>query len=145
MTYYEKGWNIKKTKQSKQLYPRLLPLLASILTLPLFYHISFAITKNRITSLLALLMFSINNTPCNFSAEFKPYAVDLSIYLTLAYLLVSSNLFVCNNRQKLLGIAGIIAVLISYCSIVVLACIGLYFIFKMFTTKKSIKKTLFYS
>ncbi len=104
---------------------RLLPLLAGIGALLLFYTLARR-CLSRNTALLALTLFALLNSHIYYSSEAKQYSTD--VLITILLLLSAHNLLQSSQRNWLapawLGIGGAIAVWFSHPSVFVLAGIG---------------------
>jgi Dolichyl-phosphate-mannose-protein mannosyltransferase len=103
---------------------RLAPLIAGILSIFLIWKLSYKLFGERI-ALTALAIFSLSHYAIYYSAEFKPYSLDimmaLVLYLATAYALEKWN----TQRWLLLTVAGILGVWMSYPASFILAGIGL--------------------
>jgi len=84
------------------------------------------LTKDRLAALIAFFIFAVNTSFVYYSSEIKPYTIDVCVYIWIFYLAVSDFPFIKKNRYKLLGIAGVLAILYSNASTVVLACAAIY-------------------
>ena len=116
---------------------RLFPFLSGILACILFYLIVISLTRNKISSLFAVLLFAISWPLIYYSSELKQYSSDVMIGLLLVYL----SLKCLDERARvrnflLIGIAGIIGIWISHPSAFVLAGIGV-----TLTIKKLFKRS----
>ncbi len=121
---------------------RSLTWLFSIITLPLMYYVTLELTKKRIVALLSFLVFSVNLSVLYFSSELKPYGIDVSVYLLITYLTVSSNSYIHKNRNKLLLIVGALSILFSNVSFILLFCSGCYMFSNWYDQKKIIKQDI---
>jgi len=110
---------------------RLLPWLAGMLSVPLFWRFCLlkngkaGQTLNPVETLLAVAVFAASWFPVRHASEAKPYSTDLLISLVLT----SAAWVVYNRPERLAGwaaltIAGAIAVWASYPAIFVLAGAG---------------------
>jgi len=107
---------------------RIVPFIFSIAVVPLFYHTALAITQKKLTATIAFLIYAVNLSFVYYSSELKPYTVDVSAYIILAYLSVSNNGFVSRNRTLLLLFSGCVLAYFSNVAAVVFLCCGLYYI-----------------
>jgi len=110
--------------------------IASILTFPLFYYIILELTKSRVAALIGFFIFSVNLAVIYFSSELKPYGVDVSVYLLLAFLTLSQHKYIGKNRRLLLGIAGCLCILFSSVTFIILFCIACYMFLSWYKQKK---------
>jgi hypothetical protein len=102
---------------------RLLPLAASIATVPLMWKVlnAYAIAPDRRTSLLALWLFAVSQPLIWYGSEAKQYSSDV-----LAALILLALAHACLTRQATprhllyLAIAGILSLLISHPSLFVI-------------------------
>ena len=118
---------------------RLLPFIFSIAVMPLFYHIVYELTKQRITSLIAFLIYALNISFVYYASELKPYTIDVSAYIILSYLVLSSNKFVAKHRDLLLVVSGSLLVFFSNSTQLVVACIGVYYLKNIKVIKEDVK------
>jgi hypothetical protein len=121
---------------------RALPFIASVLTFPLFYYIILELTKNRLTALIGFFIFAVNAPLIYFSSELKPYAVDVSVYLLMIYLAISSHSFVLKHRTWLLVLAGCLSILFSNVAFIVLFAVGCNMFLTWFREKKINKRDI---
>lgn len=121
---------------------RSLTWITCILTLPLFYYLVLELTQKKIAALLSFLIFSINVTIIYFSSELKPYGIDVSAYLLITYLTVSTNVFVRKNRLSLLAIFGSLAILISNTAFIIVFCSALNILYGWYKNRKITGKSL---
>lgn len=105
---------------------RAFPFLLSVFTLPVFYFLVKELTKERLTALIAFFIFSINWSFIYYSSEVKSYTIDVSAYIILTYLLLSSHPKIQNSRKELLILAGVLFIFYSNVSFVILVCSALY-------------------
>lgn len=105
---------------------RLFPLLAGILSLLLFFAVARRLLAARAVP-LALLLFATVEPFVRYSAEAKQYGFDVAIALALFYvfLLVVGAGRLTPGRAAVLGLAGAVAVWLSYPAVFVLAGIAL--------------------
>lgn len=64
---------------------RLIPFLTGCLSIIAFYFLSLKVLNKKISVIIAVLIFAINQQLINFSFEFKPYESD--VFLTIVALL----------------------------------------------------------
>ena len=108
---------------------RLVPLVASILTLPLFYWLCRQFLS-RPCAVIALIVVAMGEKQYDYSADAKQYAVD--VFVTVALLLLAIKAVgnplrsAAGSRRGLiaLAIAGALAVWFSHPAIFVLGAIG---------------------
>jgi hypothetical protein len=105
---------------------RSFPFLISIISLPLFYFFVRDLTKNSLAALISFFVFGVNCSLIYYASEIKPYILDVSVYVTMGYLLFSRHRFVEKNRFLLIGLLGSLAILYSNASAVVLLCCGIF-------------------
>ncbi len=119
---------------------RVAPLLLCIIALPLFFWLVRDLTRNATAALIALFIFCINISLVYYSSELKPYTVDVSVFVIMAYLAVSEHEFVRKRRTILLTIVGCLAVLFSNASTVVLTCVFSYLVLQAASKNNSVNK-----
>ncbi len=107
---------------------RAFPLLVSIAALPLMYYMTKDLTKSSLTAITAFIIFTFNITLIYFSSEIKPYTVDVSAYIFILYLLLSSHPYVVRKRTLLLAVVGAVAIVCSNASVVILFCSAIYMV-----------------
>lgn len=105
---------------------RLLPLAAGLAALPLYYFLLKRCFSTGMT-MLALGLFALCDAHIFYSADFKPYALDVAVTLGL---LLGYEQFLFSVRPPLLkilffGLFGIFAMAVSFPGILVLAAMGL--------------------
>lgn len=116
---------ITKLAGASEFALRLIPFVSSILLLPLFYYTARKfLSKNM--ALAGLFFISFSPSLIYYASEFKPYASDALICLSLFLLAIN---FVEKNGPVgvalILGAAGALASWFSYPAVFVLAGIGL--------------------
>ncbi len=68
---------------------RLVPVLAAVASVPLFYFLARRVLGTGTSGLLlAVAMFAVSEAPIRYAAEVKPYATDLAVGLLLLVLAV---------------------------------------------------------
>lgn len=122
---------------------RAFPLIASLLTLPLIYYIIQQLTRNKVVALIGFALYATNLYTIYFSAEIKPYIVDVSVYLLISYLVLSDYQWINKRRIAILGIAGCVAILYSATAPIILFCTGAYLIYRWYLNKKIVKQELY--
>ena len=105
---------------------RALPLIAGILSLPLFWSIAKRVLE-PIGAIIALAFFAVSDPLVFYSAEAKQYGIDVMIALLLLFLLlpVLQEHKLSRGRACLLLFTGTAAVWASHPSVFLLACSGL--------------------
>ena len=105
---------------------RLLPLLAGIVSLFLFYKLANQFLVGSAIPLAIALFASLKYT-VYYSGEVKPYSTDLAISLIL-FLTLQSNLkqWLSLKKNCLLGFLGALSIWLSYPSIFVLSGVELF-------------------
>jgi hypothetical protein len=105
---------------------RLVPYLAGVTSLLLFWRFCSEVASRR-TTLLAVAMLSASFFPVRHSTEVKPYAIDLLIALALltAGLAAGRDLQSRRPRLTLLGVA-VVGVWCSYTAMFPAAAVALY-------------------
>ena len=103
---------------------RFIPLLSSLLALPLFAKLARK-CLSRPAMLLALAAFAVSPPLIRYAAQVKPYASDVA--LCLLCLLAAHSWLTQKSRLNALwlGLAGAVAIWFSYPVMFVLASIGL--------------------
>lgn len=120
---------------------RLMPLVASILTLPLFYLLCRQFLSRPI-AVIALIVVAMGEKQYDYSADTKQYAVDVFVtvaLMLLAMLAVGNSLRqTAGSRRGLiaLAIAGAMAVWFSHPAVFVLGAIGVMAAMEWFSRKR---------
>ncbi|NER81614.1 MAG: hypothetical protein F6K42_19030 [Leptolyngbya sp. SIO1D8] len=105
---------------ASELSLRFLPLMAGILSIFLFYQFAHQFSKG-LTIPIAIALFSSLESTIFYSAELKPYAVDLTVSLLLfRHLALLSDKKLSLRQNLSLGCLGMICIWLSYPSIFVL-------------------------
>lgn len=105
---------------------RLVPLLASLASLPLFVHVARRLLP-PLAALLATFLFATNPRLLYFAAEAKPYASDVAV----ALLLIALGLYAHDaeesslRRVAPLAIVAPVALLFSFPAVIVLAAVAI--------------------
>lgn len=122
---------------------RAFPLLISLATLPFMFYVARSLTQSSLAAIIAFIVFTLNITLIYFSSEIKSYTVDVSAFIFIIYLLLSTHPYVVRKRTLLLAVAGAIAIVCSNASAVVLFCAAIYMVTKeRFDRSLSDKKKL---
>jgi len=115
---------------------RVIPFLAGILALILFYRVTKNFLKGPYLA-FALLLFSVNDNLIYYSSEFKQYSTDVLIILFLLFILLSWCANLSTYKAALiLAVTGGIAIWFSHPAVFVIAGIGIYY-FVLTMIKKS--------
>jgi uncharacterized membrane protein len=108
-----------------ELVLRLLPLLAGLATLWLFYLLLKQVTQQAGLA-IALACFAVNPQMIYYSSEFKQYMLDVAVTLGLVLAALAAFQPVMRPRSMLvLGATGLVAVWFSHPAVFVTAGIGL--------------------
>lgn len=116
---------------------RAFPFFVSLLIYPFFYFFVLDMTKSRLTAILSFLFFTLNISLIYIISEVKPYTMDISSFIGIGYLIFSRHKFVEKHRIVLLSVFGSLSLLWANTSIIVLACAGLYIIYKWQLIKRT--------
>lgn len=115
---------------------RLIPFLFSIGTLPLIYYITRELLQNKLVALFTYTLFSVNLALITFSSELKTYGVDVAMYLILVWLFVSKSALILKWRNLLLAFSGVIMLLYSNVTFIIMACIAIAMLTNWIRQKK---------
>ena len=100
---------------------RIIPLLASLGSVPLFFLLSTKIFRKKYTQLIAIFLFVINFQLTYYAQEFKQYSLDTFMTILCIYLLSHKELKTMSIRNTILyGIIFALIPLISFPSAFVL-------------------------
>lgn len=116
---------------------RFFPFIVSFLSYPLLYFFVLNLTRNKLTAVLAYLIFSLSISLIYYSSELKPYTVDVSFLIVIGYLLTAENQFVARRRYVFLAVAGCLAILCTNVSAIILLCAGGYMVSSRLTKDSS--------
>ena len=117
---------------------RIIPLLASLGSVPLFFLLSTKIFRKKYTQLIAIFLFVINFQLTYYAQEFKQYTLDTFMTILCIYLLSHKELKTMSIRNTILyGIIFALIPLISFPSAFVLIA---YIIIQLIKYKLTIIK-----
>lgn len=121
---------------------RLLPLLAGVLSLFLFYKLSLKLL-NRPASIFAIAMFAFAGSLIYYSSEAKQYSAEV-LCAVVVYLVVMSGVDKKPTfaRIILVTLIGVLSVLFSFSSILILAGIGCLLCVSIVLEKKMKERAL---
>jgi Dolichyl-phosphate-mannose-protein mannosyltransferase len=103
---------------------RLVPLLAALASLPVFWRVASFYLEGRVL-LLSLLLFSLSPQLIRYSAEVKQYSVDVFASLLALWLLHSARQLANWRRAAAAGMGGALLLWFSHASMIVLGAGGL--------------------
>ena len=109
---------------------RLFPLIATSLSLPLFFDFGVTLTRNRMMPFLAICLFACMPRFIYYSSEVKQYASDMFVLCAIYFAALSESPFAVRNRRGLLTITGAVAIFLSNTSVIPLTIVGGLFIFR---------------
>ena len=115
---------------------RLIPLLSSILSIPVFYFVVKKILTTKISQIIAVFLFVFNHRICYYAQEFKQYSTEVLIFL----LIIAGFLYIdtekINLRTKvLIGLLLGICIWISNAAAIIACAIGIIYLIKTITKK----------
>ena len=119
---------------------RLIPLAASILSLPAFYFLSKEFLKSKWLILAVNFLFAINYQLIYYSQEFKQYSSDVLISILTLYFLLKTDLEKLNTKQTVTF--GIIISLLPLMAFPTAFIIFPYILMQIFKYKKAIIKKM---
>lgn len=100
---------------------RLLPFLASIISLGIFYRL-VSQHSSALGAMIAIALFACGRYTLYFATELKPYSSDVAIALILIWLLVKSYQKSLQTQDLIkLALVGSLAIWLSYPSVFILA------------------------
>jgi Dolichyl-phosphate-mannose-protein mannosyltransferase len=102
---------------------RLVPLLAALVSLPVFWRVASFYLEGR-ALLLSLLLFSLSPQLILFSAEAKQYSVDVLASLLALWLLHSARQLAGWHGAVVVGLGGALLIWFSHASMIVLGAGG---------------------
>jgi hypothetical protein len=105
---------------------RLIPLLAALLSLPLFALVARRLVPRR-AALFAMALFALGIAFIRYGGELKPYSCDVAAALALtlaADRLLAADGPAATRRAAATGLLGVVAVIFSNAAVFVLAGLG---------------------
>lgn len=109
---------------------RMFPFLCGVVALALFLLVARRVLSTAAAN-LTMLLFAISDWPAYFSSELKPYSVDICFGLLLIWVgLRFVDSADSDSNMVGFGVAGSIAILVSYPSVFFLFGIGLAILWK---------------
>lgn len=119
---------------------RLIPLISSLVSIPIFFMFSKKILNNKFSIIAANFLFGINYYLIYYAQEFKQYSVDVLMFL-ITFIILSSLELDKLSYKKILGIGAFLAIipLISMPSVFVIFA---YYIDNFFRHKQILFKKL---
>lgn len=119
---------------------RLIPFLAGISSLPLFFWLTTKIFKRQFTQIIATILIAVNYNLIYYAQEFKQYSLDVFCTILLTLILPQKNLINFSNKNLILiGLLFALFPLISFPTIFVILA---YLIQQIISYKKQIVKQL---
>jgi len=110
---------------------RFIPFISGVISIPIFYIFAKNWIKSKFGLVLALLIFCINFRLIYFSREFKPYAVDVLIFMLAIICYFKIDFRKINLKTYVLsGAAYALLPLLSFPSLFVLPVCYLFTIFQ---------------
>ncbi|MBQ6516193.1 hypothetical protein IJI31_03335 [bacterium] len=119
---------------------RFLPMLASLLSLPVFFVFSQKFLKNKFTLIIANFLFCINFQLIYYAQELKQYSSDVLFFMLTFLFLLKIDLK--NTTTKKLLVFGSVLAIAPFISVPTLIVIGGFFIVELIRDKKEIIKPL---
>lgn len=114
---------------------RALPFLISLCTFPLFYFVAYYISNNKLSAIISYAIFTFSAVIILYGAEVKPYIIELSAYIALAFVCLSSHKFVVRYRILLLAVLGSLFLIMANATHIILVSVTIYLL-STWTTKR---------
>lgn len=108
---------------------KIIPFLASVGSLIVFYKLCREYFQKTITALIGFLLFTVNISLLHYSYIFKPYSTDVLIALLCLYFLPKIKLE--NTDTKRLVLITFICILLPFISLPSLFFIGAFFLLNL--------------
>ena len=104
---------------------RFFPLICFLCSIPLIYKVAMFITRESGVATASVCLFCVNTMLLSYSIEVKQYIVEVFTLLILLYFThrLERNF---NKGLILISVAGIIALYLSYTSVIVLFSLSIY-------------------
>ncbi len=126
---------------------RFIPFISGLFSIPVFYIFAKNFIKSKLGLILALFIFCINFRLVYFSREFKPYALDVLIFMLAIICYFKIDFSKINLKTYVLsGIAYALLPLLSFSSLFILPVCYLFTIFQdgIKDFKKNIKAKIYF-
>lgn len=131
-------------KQSELAF-RFVPLLSSIISIPVFFLLCRNFCHNKISNIFALFLFTFNYQIVYYSQEFKQYSSDILIFLLvlLSYFYID---FKSAKKSSLIAFGCVLGVTLwaSYTSVFAVLALAFALVIKNFSHLKNIWKNYLY-
>jgi uncharacterized membrane protein len=118
-----------------ELVLRIIPFLSGALSIVLLASVSRHLTDYR-TTVVALLLFTINDQLIYYSSEFKQYSSDVLFALLILFIFIRITGNYRLPQALLGGLVGLTAIFFSHPSVFVLAGIGTFYLGKYAKSKQ---------
>ena len=122
---------------------RIFPLFSFLLSIPLFYHLSYRITGSKLISLVSCSVFSLLLNLIRYATEVKQYSTDVLAAITI---ILSTLVFLESKDKKWIlwyALIGVFSIWFSNVAVVLLFTAGLYVLYGYLKKKEgSIYKTV---
>lgn len=129
-----------KMMPSLELSLRFVPLIASILSIFVFYFLSKNVLNKKSTTLFALLLFCFNYRLIYYAQEFKQYSSDVLIFLGILASYFYLDIEKLNTKK--LTLAGFVYAVLVWFSFTSLFALFTLFCLLIFKNVKSYKKLI---
>lgn len=115
---------------------RIFPLLSFLVSIPLFFKLSFKLTESKHFALLACAIFSLSMHMMFYSSEVKQYSTD--VLVSVIVVLSSLSFLESKNKAAIAGYAlmGMLAIWFSNVAVIMLFTMGLYSLYEIHITQK---------
>jgi hypothetical protein len=123
---------------SGEMAMRLFPLISFLCSLPFLYLLTRRITSCKLTAWVVTTLFALNPSIIYFASEIKQYMTDVLVVIVMIYLTISINSI---NKKFWLwyGLYGVMAILLSNISVIVLSVCGIFILYKEVISKKNLR------
>lgn len=122
---------------------RFIPFLSSIISIPIFFKIADKILKNKTSSLIAVILFSINYQLCYYAQEFKQYSTDVLIFLAIILFYLQADIKKCKNIKLIIySILFALSIWLSNIAIIGITTIAILYILNSEHSKNFLKKLI---
>ncbi|MGB0931975.1 MAG: glycosyltransferase family 39 protein [Chitinophagales bacterium] len=115
---------------------RIFPLLSFLISIPLFFKLSFKLTQSKHFALLACAIFSLSMHMMFYSSEVKQYSTD--VLISVIVVLSSLSFLESKNKAAIAGytLMGMLVVWFSNVAVIMLFTMGLYSLYEIHIVKK---------
>jgi hypothetical protein len=117
---------------------RLLPLVAGIAAMVLFYPVARRLVGMRV-AILALALFAVSDPLMTYAATNKQYSIDVAVTLALYAVVLALRDQVGTREAVILALSGAIAVWLSHAATFVLTAVGIILFIEAARSRRTVE------